>query len=276
MSKVWVNTAKKFFRQSEISGGVTRWQQLLILGIMAAITICEYLFAYQNVAFGVGVALFLTLGIYLTISLVRLNQPVIDCAESLALLPLYILFTSSLPWFFIHQQYLLPAVYSIILALCLWHIYRNKLSLINILGFKKRDLSPNLLLGLALGMGLGIVEYFVLRPSPAFPTFEVKYFFRDIAYMLFFVGLAEELLFRGLIQSDLMKAFGVGGGLILASLMFAAMHLTWRSVPELAFVFAAAIILGAIYYKTKSLTLPILIHATTNVILVAVLPYILG
>jgi len=259
--------------------GITRairWQQLLILAIFTAIAVCEYLFAYQDVAFGIGLALFLALGIYITISVVRLNQPITDCAGSLALIPLYILFTSSLPWFFISQQYLLPAVYSIILALSLLHIYQNKLSLKYIFGFRKEKLLLYTLACLAIGAVLGTMEYSILRPAPAFPTFEVKYLLRDMIYMFLFVGLGEELLFRGLLQIDLMKVFGVKGGLILASLMFAIMHLTWRSIPELGFVFVAGLVLGFLYWKTKNLVLPTIVHGANNVMLVAVLPYILG
>jgi len=259
--------------------GITRtvrWQQLLILAIFAAIAVCEYLFAYQDVAFGIGLALFLALGIYITISVVRLSQPITDCAGSLALIPLYILFTSSLPWFFVNQQYLLPAVYSIILALALLHIYQNKLSLKYIFGFRKEKVLLYTLACLAIGAVLGPIEYSILHPAPAFPTFEVKYLLRDMIYLFLCVGLGEELLFRGLLQIDLMKVFGVKGGLILASLMFAIMHLTWRSIPELGFVFVAGLILGFLYWKTKNLALPIIVHGANNVMLVAVLPYILG
>lgn len=268
-------TKEKPTGQTGISRAI-RWQQLLILAIFTAIAVCEYLFAYHDVAFGIGLALFLALGIYITISVVRLSQPITDCAGSLALIPLYILFTSSLPWFFINQQYLLPAVYSIILALSLLHIYQNKLSLKSIFGFRKEKLLLYTLACLAIGAVLGTMEYSILHPAPAFPTFEVKYLLRDMLYMFLFVGLGEELLFRGLLQIDLMKVFGVKGGLILASLMFAVMHLTWRSVPELGFVFVAGLVLGFLYWKTKNLALPTIVHGANNVMLVAVLPYILG
>ena len=125
-----------------------------------------------------------------------------------------------------------------------------------------------------IGIPLGIGEYFILQPAPAFPYFEVKYLLRDMVYMLCFVSIGEELLFRGLIQRDLVSVFGWKGGLLGASALFAIMHLTWRSIPELVFVFLAGLILGALYLKTKSLIAPIVAHGITNVILVAVLPYI--
>ena len=97
-----------------------------------------------------------------------------------------------------------------------------------------------------------------------------------MVYMFLFVGIGEELLFRALIQRDLIGAFGWKWGLVGASLMFAIMHLTWRSIPELGFVFIAGLILGFLYWKTKSLVAPIVAHGANNVILVAVLPYLLG
>jgi membrane protease YdiL (CAAX protease family) len=253
--------------------GVGWWQWLFILAIFAAIATTEWIFVYQDVAYGIGLALFLAIGIYIVISVPRLSQPITDCAESLALVPLYIVFTSSLPWFFINQQYLLPAVYCIILALCLWHIYQKRLSFSEV-GFKKDKWLKYVLMGIAIGIPIGTAEYLILHPAPAFPTFEFKYLLRDLVYMVGFVGLGEELLFRGLVQRDLTKALGWKWGVILASLMFAVMHLTWRSIPELMFVFFAGLVLGYLYYRTKSLVMPIVTHGIGNVMLVSVMPYL--
>ncbi len=254
---------------------LSRWQSLFIVGIIVAIIVCEYVFAYRNVAFGIVIALVLTLIIYLMISILKFDPGITACSESLALIPLYILFTASLPWFFINQQYLLPAVYSLILGLCLWHIYQNHLSLKDIFGLHRGQLLKYTFIGIVIGIPLGTVEYSILRIAPAFPGFEMKYLLRDAVYMLVFVGLGEELLFRGLIQRTLITSFGFKWGLFGASLLFAVMHLTWRSVPELGFVFAAALVLGALYYKTGSLIAPIVVHGINNVMLVAVLPYLL-
>jgi membrane protease YdiL (CAAX protease family) len=259
---------------TEAVGGFSRWQVLFIVSIGVLIIVCEWVFAYQNVAYGIVIALGLAIAIFIVLSTLRFDQRITNCGESLALIPLYILFTSSLPWFFINQQYLLPAVYSVILGLCLWHVYQRKLSLKQLFGFSKEKLLKYSLMGLAIGIPLGVGEYFILHPAPAFPSFEVRYLFRDMAYMVLFVGIGEELLFRGLIQQDLMRAFGWKWGLFGASLMFAVMHLTWRSIPELGFVFLAGLILGVLYWKTKSLVAPIVAHGINNVILVSVLPYL--
>jgi len=251
-----------------------RWQTFFIVVIALGITACEYVFTYQNVVYGIVIALVLALLIYFLLSALRFNENIANCAESMALIPLYILFTSSLPWFFLNQNYLMPAVYSCILVLCLWYVYGHKLSLKQIFGFSKKTLLKYSLLGLCIGIPLGVVEYFILWPAAASPTFEVQYFLRDLVYMLFFVGLGEEFLFRGLIQIDLVKAYGWRWGLFGASFLFAVMHLTWRSIPELGFVFIASLFLGGMYLKTKSLLAPIIAHATGNVILVAIMPYL--
>lgn len=251
-----------------------RRQTLFIIAIGVAIATCEYIFAYQNVAYGIVIALALAMVIYFFLSALCLDQNIASCAESLALIPLYILLTSSLPWFFINQQYLLPAIYSCIMGLCIWHVYKNNLSLKQIFGFSKKKLLKYSLLGLAIGIPTGATEYFILQPAAAYPGFDVKYFLQDLAYMLLFVGVGEELLFRGLIQQDLTGAFGWRWGLFGSSALFAVMHLTWRSIPELVFVFVAGLILGALYLKTKSLVAPTILHGINNVILVAVLPYI--
>ena len=101
---------------------------------------------------------------------------------------------------------------------------------------------------------------FILIPAAAFPSFEFKYLLRDLVYMVLFVSFAEEMLFRGIIQRDLTEAFGWKWGLFGASAMFTVMHLAWRSVPELVFVFIIGMLLGYIYHRTKSLQIPIVIH----------------
>jgi len=75
----------------------SRWQIGFIVAIGLAITACKYIFAYQNVAYGIVMALALAIVIYILLSSLHLERRIVICAESLTLIPLYILFTSSLP-----------------------------------------------------------------------------------------------------------------------------------------------------------------------------------
>lgn len=242
------------------------------MAICLGIAFCEWFFAYRDVAYGIVIALFLALAIYTVIPLARMGQPFTDCAESLVLIPLYILLIASLPWFFLAQEFLIPAVYAAVMALCAWHIYRKNISLSD-MGLVARRLPRYLALGVLVGVPLGVAEYFVLAPTVGSPTFQVSHLLRDFGFMMGFVAVGEEVLFRGLVQRDMMRLLGWKWGLIAASLMFGVMHLTWRSVPELGFTSVAGLIFGYMYYRTGSLTAPIVAHGIGNTILVAIMPY---
>jgi uncharacterized protein len=243
--------------------------------VLVLITFTEYIYVYSNVAYGILLSLLLTVGIFIAVSLVKEEGAVTRSAEALALVPLYVLFTSSLPWFFIKQVYLVPAVYSVILLLCFWHIYELEIPL-EAVGLVQKFARKEIAIGILLAIPLGTLEYLILRPTPAAPEFLLSVFFRDLTYMTLFVGIGEELLFRGIIQTELQKVFSPKVGLFLASALFGVMHLTWRSVPELFFTFLAGLILGYLYNKTGNLTAPIVLHGVNNTVLISIWPYLMG
>lgn len=103
------------------------------------------------------------------------------------------------------------------------------------LGLGRRGLGKSLLDGLLLGLLLGLpgVVYLAWRelaPTPirfaalaetSFPAFVALVFGR----LLFFTALAEELAFRGLLQSRLRSAFGPARAILIGAVVFAAWHL---------------------------------------------------
>ncbi len=248
--------------------------KFVILGILATITLLEYVFVYLSPGYGMVLSLFIVILIYIMISLPK-DTTGTEAVESLALIPLYVLFTSSLPWFFLHQAYLLPAMYSVVLAICVWHVYEKGLSMER-LGLVKKKWLKYAIIGALIGIPTGTIEYLVLKPSAAFPSLQAGYLIRDFLYMALFVALGEELLFRSIIQVDLQKTFGDQKGLLLASYLFGIMHLTWRSPVELVFAGLAGYLLGYMYYRTGSLIGSIMLHAVNNTVLVGILPYVLG
>jgi membrane protease YdiL (CAAX protease family) len=246
---------------------------LFIFLIVAAITALEYVFVYVNVAYGILLSLFLAIAIYVIVSIPEEESDINIAAESLALIPLYVLFTSSLPWYFVKQSYLLPAVYSIVLALCFWHVLEKNLSLTK-MGFVKDKFVIFVIAGAFFGIFTGSVEYIILRPEPTYPSFELSHVLTDWFYMTFFVGVGEEMLFRGIIQTDLQKAIGKWNGLHVSAFLFGIMHMTWRSPVELVFATLSGYLLGYIYMRTNNLTMPIVLHGVNNTMLVGILPYI--
>ncbi len=87
------------------------------------------------------------------------------------------------------------------------------------------------------------------------------------------VAPAEELFFRGAIQGRLRQNFGPLFSIIIASILFGALHLGNYAGEILPIIMGAmvvtvaSLILGGLYEKTENLIVPILVHAIYNVIL---------
>lgn len=101
-----------------------------------------------------------------------------------------------------------------------------------------------------------------------------------VLYYIFIVGLGEELLFRGYLQSSFNRYFGksfnignvrFGWGLILSSILFGMMH-ALVVVPPLwpwaLFTFVLGLILGFIREKDGSILSAVLLHAMLDMPLV--------
>ncbi len=251
-----------------------RWSFLPGLAVVgAALAATEYAFVYAAGSVGILAALVSALTLYAGISGIRMSPSMIEVLEDCSLLFIYILLMASLPWFYLNQSLLIPGVYTVVLGLSFWRIRAKELTLKSI-GLVRQNFARDSLVGLLIGIPTGLIEFFILRPAGT-PVFSILYLLQTAVYMFAFVGLGEELLFRALILRSAVKAVGALRGIIWAALIFSIMHTVWHSVPELFFTFGAGLMLGIFYYRTNSLTGPIFIHATNNIILLAILPYVL-
>ncbi|WP_373190214.1 lysostaphin resistance A-like protein [Halolamina sp.] len=90
-----------------------------------------------------------------------------------------------------------------------------------------------------------------------------------------FIGPGEELLFRGVIQTRIRDVFPPVSGVIIASIIFAGIHLPALSfgaplsakLTTLAVLMGPSLLLGASYEYTDNLVVPILIHGSYNALL---------
>ena len=96
--------------------------------------------------------------------------------------------------------------------------------------------------------------------------------------MILIVGPFEELLYRNVIQKTLYETFSRPGAVVVASVVFAAVHLTayatagpGRMLASLSLVFVLGLILGAIYERTENLLVPALVHGGYNATVFAML-----
>lgn len=83
------------------------------------------------------------------------------------------------------------------------------------------------------------------------------------------IGPAEEVLFRGVVQTYLDEHVSTGGAIIIASAVFAGVHLptSWVATPNvlavgvsMTILFGLSLVLGWLYAATDNLTVPILAH----------------
>lgn len=75
----------------------------------------------------------------------------------------------------------------------------------------------------------------------------------------------EEILFRGIMQSDLQQRYSAPFAIILSSLIFALIHLNLLQVVSAFFI---SLIIGLVYYRTNSLWSVIFLHFINNTVAV--------
>ncbi|MFC6837774.1 CPBP family intramembrane glutamic endopeptidase [Halomarina ordinaria] len=84
------------------------------------------------------------------------------------------------------------------------------------------------------------------------------------------VGPAEELLYRGVIQTSLTGTYGTVGAVVLTSAVFAPIHVfgltgsTPAVLATLVTIFSLSLVLGALYERSDTLVVPALVHGVYN------------
>lgn len=94
-----------------------------------------------------------------------------------------------------------------------------------------------------------------------------------IALLLFFVtGPGEELYWRGYLQKNLMVRFGQWQGWLLATAIYAAVHLWSFNFMLVGAAAVAGAFWGAMYWRLKNLTPVIISHSVWSAVIFAVFP----
>jgi membrane protease YdiL (CAAX protease family) len=91
----------------------------------------------------------------------------------------------------------------------------------------------------------------------------------QLAAIALLAGIGEEALFRGVLQEALAGRFPAWAGLVLASLLFGAVHWVTDTYAVLAGI--VGLYLGTLYLLTDNLLAPIATHALYDVVALWVL-----
>jgi hypothetical protein len=141
------------------------------------------------------------------------------------------------------------------------------------LGLNLRGLPLQLLISL-VGLGLGFFEYRILNPDPLISSLDWTSFWLPALILLISTGLLEEVIFRGLLQRSIGLSLGYWWGILYVAALFAVLHVGYKSLPDVLFVFAVGVLFGWIVERTGSLVGVTLAHGLTNIMLFLVMPFL--
>ncbi len=241
-----------------------------ILLPVSAIIMAEAFLFLKYTRYGIILHIITLLALSLAASRIR-DIETSNLLQVLALLPLFRILNTTMPIFFTKTLYIFPLVYGPIF-ISIYYVAKNQKFSGREIGVSFEKLHIYFPASVILGMVLGRIEYNIISVEsliPA-PTFQGVLFFTMI--MLVFTGWAEELLFRSLVQTRLEQATGSTGGLIIASLLFGAMHSGYGTIYEIIFTTSAGFLLGYLFQRTRSLAFVALTHGMINVFLFGFIP----
>ena len=193
--------------------------------------------------------------------------------QALILLPILRLVNLSMPIFFESNLYSFVFIYvPMTIPATIISIHQK------IPGERTVDLLKKMWIYLPFSILAGLIfaeaEYSIIQTSPLIPDLSPVNLLLLTIIMIFVVGLIEEFIFRGIIQTRLEEFLGPAGGILLASLLFGIMHSSYGTPYEMAYTFLAGGVLGYLFYRTKSLSLVVMIHGFINIFLFGLIPHL--
>jgi membrane protease YdiL (CAAX protease family) len=245
------------------------WSELL--AILLILVGEGLLFAGYRVA-GVGVQALNLVVIF--VAIVLLNGDRVELLEVLALVSLFRIINLSLVIVPTVTLYWLVAIYGIMLIPIISVVAHRKLSRHDLGLTGGQQLTYLIPIGALVGVGLALIEYQILANPALIPSLSLVWLVELSVVMIFVVALVEELLFRALLQSELVEHSGPIIGILITSIIFGAMQSGFANYYELLFAFGVGLLFGVGFYKTKNLPFVITMHAVSNILLLGVLPFL--
>ncbi|HNP73917.1 MAG TPA: CPBP family glutamic-type intramembrane protease [Kouleothrix sp.] len=248
----------------------TRRPIWLLWGYLLLITIAELCTSLVNPQLGLLLHALLLVGLTFYGATGQLDENR-KLALALTLAPLIRLLSLSLPLTRFPQIAWYPIV-ALPLFLAAWIVIR-------LLGISRQTLglrAGNLPLQLMIiggGLGLGAIEFAILRPAPLVASLAPGALWLPALSLIVCTGFSEELIFRGLLQPVATPALG-RWALMYVALLFAVLHIGYLSLSDVLFVFVVGLLFGYIVRWGGSILGVSLAHGLTNITLFLILPYL--
>lgn len=202
--------------------------------------------------------------------IIQKNDPTL--IKALSLVSLLRIVNLSMPIFFSNTIYWFASLYGIMLIPIALLLRDQNLNFKYIgVTLKKAYLWPFAVL---MGTGFAIIEYSVLIPEAQISDLTSGNIFKLSLFMFFFIALVEEIIFRSILQQRFEEKIGPTKGLLIASMLFGAMHSGLSNYYEILFATFAGLIIGYGFQKTRSLPFAVIVNGMNNIILFGILPFI--
>lgn len=243
---------------------------LIAIGYLAALTLAEVLTTLIEPR--IGLTLYGILLLFLIAhTALTWDYPGYRLLFVLAFTPLIRLLSLFLPLAGLPQIYWYLVVSIPLFAAALIGLRTIRLSRRDI-GLTLRKLPLQFLVALT-GFTLGYVEYRILRPAALASHFELRDLWLPALILFVCTGFVEELLFRGMMQRVATEKLGTIGGILYMATLFAVLHVGYRSLSDVVFVFVVALFFGLVVAYTRSIIGVSLAHGLANVVLFLVMPF---
>jgi membrane protease YdiL (CAAX protease family) len=194
--------------------------------------------------------------------------------QSMLLLLLVRLISIAMPQFFSTTFLWYPLIYGI-MFLPIYLIIKNQKISLGELGLNARRMHLYFPLAILIGISFAVIEYNILDRPISIESTQISDLVIIFIVMFAFVGAAEELIFRSILQTRLEKVIGLNNGLLLTGLLFGIMHSVSGQINEILIGCLFGIVVGYIFQKTRSFPFILAINGTSNLFLFGILPILI-
>ncbi len=243
---------------------------LVLAAYLIIIIIAEIITAYYNVVYGLTIHAMMLFTLLVSSSISHSSR-FSNLLRSMMILPIIRIIGLTMPLIDV-KLYWFPIIAVPLFAASFTLMGSQKLTLEKV-GLVLGDIPLQLIVALS-GVVLGFIEYLILKPQALISIFSLETVLFASIILIIATGFAEELLFRGILQTNAEKVLGKTFGLLYIAILFTALHIGWNSFLDLVFVFSVAIFYGYTFQKTKSLLGITLSHGISNSFLFLIVPFI--
>ncbi len=240
---------------------------IYLLSIIAA----EIVTAHYSVAYGLVMHTIILFALLINSSVTH-STTFAYLLRSMMILPMIRIIGLTIPLMQVSELYWFPVIAVPLFAASFVLIRSQKLTRKKV-GLVLGKIPIQLTIALS-GIILGFIEYLILKPQPLISSFNLEAVLVGALILIISTGLAEELLFRGILQKNAEKILGNLWGLLYVAMLFTALHIGWNSTLDLLFVFGVALFYGYTFQKTGSIFGITLSHGISNSFLFLIMPFI--